>query len=86
MCQLFIKEFCDDDDNFLHCCVLTVMLDYVYSHNINLSLRDSQYLELVNIFPFSALTMLVGWQEGHPARKNSSDEVLAWLSVWSECK
>ena len=31
-----------------------------------------------------ALTLLVGWQEGHPARKNLSDEVLAWLSVWSE--
>ena len=25
---------------------------------------------------FSALTLLVGRQEGHPARKNSSDEVL----------
>ena len=30
---------------------------------------------------FSALTLLVGHQEGHPARKNLSDEVLAWLSV-----
>ena len=30
---------------------------------------------------FSALTLLVGWQEEHPARKNLSDEVLAWLSV-----
>ena len=33
---------------------------------------------------FSALMLLVGRQEGHPARKNLSDEVLAWLSVWSE--
>ena len=33
---------------------------------------------------FSALTLLVGRQEGHPARKNVSDEVLAWLFVWSE--
>jgi len=33
---------------------------------------------------FSALTLLVGQQEGHPARKNLSDEVLAWLSVRSE--
>ena len=34
---------------------------------------------------FSALTLLVGQQEEHPARKkNLSDEVLAWLSVWSE--
>ena len=29
-------------------------------------------------------TLLVGQQEGHPARKNLSDEVLAWLSVCSE--
>ena len=34
-------------------------------------------------FAFSALTLLVGWQEGHPACKKSGG-VLAWLSVWSE--
>jgi len=34
--------------------------------------------------PFSALTLLVGQQEGHPACKNLSGGVLAWLSVWSE--
>ena len=33
---------------------------------------------------FSALTLLVGRQEGHPACKKLSSEVLAWLSVWSE--
>ena len=33
---------------------------------------------------FSALTLLVGRQEGHPAWKKLSGEVLAWLSVWSE--
>ena len=33
---------------------------------------------------FSALTLLVGRQEGHPAYKKLSSEVLAWLSVWSE--
>jgi len=32
----------------------------------------------------SALTPLVGWQEGHPACKNLSPGVLACLSVWSE--
>ena len=32
---------------------------------------------------FSALTLLFGRQEGHPAYKNSGG-VLAWLSVWSE--
>ena len=35
-------------------------------------------------FAFSALTLLVGWQEGHPACKKLSGGVLAWLSVWSE--
>ena len=35
-------------------------------------------------YPFSALTLLVGWQEGHPAGKKLSGGVLAWLSVWSE--
>jgi len=32
---------------------------------------------------FSALTLLVGRQEGHPACKKLSGVVLAWLSVWS---
>jgi len=35
---------------------------------------------------FSALTLLVGRQEGHPACKKLSGGVLAWLSVWSECR
>jgi len=33
---------------------------------------------------FSALTLLVGRQERHPACKKLSVGVLAWLSVWSE--
>jgi len=33
---------------------------------------------------FSALTLLVGRQKGHPACKKLSGGVLAWLSVWSE--
>ena len=35
-------------------------------------------------FAFSALTLLVGRQEGHPACKKLSGGVLAWLSVWNE--
>jgi len=31
---------------------------------------------------FSALTLLVGRQEGHPACKKVSGGVLAWLAVW----
>ena len=33
---------------------------------------------------FSALTLLVGRQEGHLACKKLSGGVLAWLSVWRE--
>jgi len=32
----------------------------------------------------TALTLLIGRQEEHPARKTLIDEVLVWLSVWSE--
>jgi len=32
-------------------------------------------------FPFSALTLLVGRQEEHPACKKLSGGALAWLSV-----
>ena len=35
-------------------------------------------------WPFSALTLFVWWQEGHPACKKLSGGVLAWLFVWSE--
>jgi len=34
--------------------------------------------------PFTALTLLVGDQEEHPAYKKLSSEMLAWLSVWSQ--
>ena len=33
-----------------------------------------------SVLAFSALTLLVGCQEGHPAHKNLTHEVLAWLS------
>ena len=39
---------------------------------------------LFTFIAFSALTLLVGQQEGHPACKKQSGGVLAWLSVWSE--
>jgi len=31
---------------------------------------------------FSALMLLVGWQEGHPACKKLSDGMLVWVCVW----
>ena len=39
---------------------------------------------LLLLVAFSALTLLVGWQEGHPACKKHSGGVLAWFSVWSK--
>jgi len=36
---------------------------------------------LAQFMAFSALTLLVGRQEGHPACKKLSGGVLAWLSV-----
>jgi len=36
------------------------------------------------VYAFSALTLLVGRQEGHLACKTLSGGVLVWLSVWSE--
>jgi len=41
-------------------------------------------LPLYLVYAFSALTLLVGWQEGHPTCKKLSGEVLAWLSVCSK--
>jgi len=40
--------------------------------------------QVFSVVAFSALTLLVGRQEGHPACKKQSGGVLAWLSVWSE--
>ena len=34
----------------------------------------------------SAFMLLLGCQEGHPACKNLTDEVLAWLSSGAKCK
>ena len=39
---------------------------------------------MLRVCAFSALTLLVGRQEGQPVCKKLSGEVLVWLSVWSE--
>jgi len=36
------------------------------------------------VYAFNALTLLVGWQKGHPACRKLSSGMLAWLSVWVE--
>ena len=46
--------------------------------------RNKGQLQPSVLSAFSALTLLVGRQEGHPACKKLSCGVLAWLSVWSD--
>jgi len=44
-----------------------------------------KYLDVYLCLAFSALTLLVGWQEGHPVCKKKLEQwVLALLSVWCE--
>ena len=47
-------------------------------------LHTAQVMPLPLPCAFSALTLLVGRQEGHPVCKKLSGEVLAWLSVRSK--
>jgi len=57
------------------------------SRQISREIEISQSVKrrtFVVLLAFSALTLLVGWQEGHPACKKQSGGVLVWLSVWSE--
>jgi len=46
--------------------------------------RCSLSLSVLQQLAFSALTLLLGRQEGHPACKKTEWWVLVWLSVWSE--
>jgi len=39
---------------------------------------------IIIFIAFSALTLLVGRQEGHPACRKQSGGVLVWLSIWSK--
>jgi len=56
---------------FLFCCAFVLCSGFRLSNT-------------ASVYAFSALTLLVGQQEGHPACKKLSGGVLAWLSVWSE--
>ena len=48
------------------------------------STADNSIVLRVKQIALGALTLLVGRQEGHPACKKQSGEVLVCLSVWSE--
>ena len=46
--------------------------------------KDVDMFNILKSITVTALTLLIGWQEGHPACKKLSGGVLAWLSVWGE--
>ena len=60
---------------------LKVLCNKAYTYTAKLNMQKQNKL---NTNAFSALTLLVGRQEGHPACKKLSGGVLAWLSVWSK--
>jgi len=47
-----------------------------------LGIRVQKYLPIT----FSALMLLVGWQEGHPVCKKLSGGVLAWFLSGARCR
>jgi len=72
------------------CLILTKFYSYTYKSTYHYSGHFPVQLLLFSLFfsifvldrfAFSAVTLLVGRQEGHPACKKLSGGVLAWLSV-----
>ena len=62
---------------------------WLYSHcysrrHVSVGVSISVPLCCSSIISLSLHCVFVGRQEGHPACKKLSSEVLAWLSVWSE--
>ena len=57
---------------------------HVSSRSGVVTLQTAIHLLLSYLVAFSALMLLVGQQEGHPACKKLSGGVLAWLSVRSK--
>jgi len=86
-------EICCD---YFYCTVtdsLTVLYDfilvglvvlYIFGDKVSDNVHISSIYTTVLCLAFSALTLLVGQQEGHPACKKQSGGVLVWLSVWSK--
>ena len=67
------------------CCTNTHILSLkVWLKSVLLLLKCRFFSRGLFFFAFSALMLLVGWQEGHPACKKLSDGMLAWLSVWGK--
>jgi len=67
---------------YIHTYIQIYILYTLYT--LNYTLINISHTEAFSAQAFSALTLLVGRQEGHPACKKQSGGVLAWLSVCSE--
>ena len=71
----------------MKCDSIVVVVNSFFSSSLVtcvLSEHHVSFCDMSLAMSFSALTLLVGRQEGHPACKKLSGGVLAWLSVWSE--
>jgi len=69
--KLFVAHIAQKLNHYCH---------FQYYMSLSTVLR-LQCLRLQCFYAFSALTLLVGRQEGHPACKKLSGGVLAWLFV-----
>jgi len=58
------------------CCKNYVLISRLFYFSLDVHTDN-----MIQYAAFSALTLLVGRQEGHPACKKQSGGVLAWLSV-----
>ena len=65
-------------------CARALVCQRSYLQNYTSDLQQFFSMLPVAVGAFSALTLLVGRQEGHPACKKLSGGVLAWLSVCSD--
>ena len=76
---------CDNDLTswFFSFILLFLMFSYIYCYVFCFIITLYLLQELLYC-AFSALMLLVGRQEGHPACKKLSSGALAWLSVWSK--
>ena len=71
-------------EQFLNLCIIRYRLVFVCVFVKVFSIDIILTLIFFSFYSFSALTLLVGRQEGHPACKKLSGGVLMWLSVWSK--
>jgi len=66
-------------------CVCVLLSGGLVTSQFSVAVQQGRpLLFAVRRIAFSALMLVVGWQEGHPACKKLSGGVLAWLSVWSK--